>query len=131
VPGAAPGLERYGRYVLIDMRDLERTDRWFTEHGEATAFFSRLLPVVRTVISVPAGVSRMNLTRWGVYTFVGAALRPVPTGSHRCRQGLAASSNRKVRVVIFDARRRDSRSVVRLKPEPEIPCTDPTLATPR
>ncbi len=72
--GGRPLLERYGRYIFIDMRDLERADRWFTEHGEATVFFSRLLPVVRTFISFPAGVSRMNLTRFNVYTFVGAYL---------------------------------------------------------
>jgi membrane protein DedA with SNARE-associated domain len=70
--GGRPVLERYGRYVLIDMRDLERADRWFNEHGEATAFFSRLLPVVRTFISFPAGVSRMNLSRFSVYTFIGS-----------------------------------------------------------
>ncbi len=72
--GGRPVLERYGRWVLVDMRDLERADRWFSEHGEATAFFSRLLPVVRTFISFPAGVARMNLARFSVYTFVGAYL---------------------------------------------------------
>jgi membrane protein DedA with SNARE-associated domain len=72
--GGRPLLQRYGKYVLVDMRDLERADRWFSEHGEATAFFSRLLPVVRTFISFPAGVSRMNLTRFSVYTFIGAYL---------------------------------------------------------
>jgi membrane protein DedA with SNARE-associated domain len=70
--GGRPLLERYGRYVLITRRDLERADRWFSERGELTVFVTRLLPVVRTFISVPAGVSRMNLWKFSVYTFLGA-----------------------------------------------------------
>jgi len=70
--GGRPLLERYGRYVLITKRDLERADRWFSERGELTVFVTRLMPVVRTFISVPAGVSRMNLWKFSVYTFLGA-----------------------------------------------------------
>lgn len=70
--GGRPFLERYGRYVLISRHDIEVADRWFERWGEPTAFFSRLLPIVRTFISLPAGVARMPLGRFTFYTFVGS-----------------------------------------------------------
>ncbi len=70
--GGRPLLEKYGRYVLISPHDLDRADRWFQRYGEVTVFASRLLPVVRTFISVPAGISRMNLFRFSLYTFLGS-----------------------------------------------------------
>lgn len=63
---------RWGRWVLITRHDVERADRWFARYGEATVFFSRLLPVVRTFISFPAGVARMGLAKFCLYTFLGA-----------------------------------------------------------
>src|ERR1700674_3742185 len=59
--GGRPFLEKYGRYVLISRQDLDLADRWFGRYGEAIIFTSRLLPAVRTFISFPAGVARMNL----------------------------------------------------------------------
>lgn len=70
--GGRPFLEKYGKYFLIRTRDLDRTDHFFQKYGEATAFFSRVLPVIRTFISLPAGIARMNFARFCVYTFVGA-----------------------------------------------------------
>lgn len=70
--GGRPLLERYGRYVLISSHDIEVADRWFNKYGEATAFFSRLLPIVRTFISLPAGVARMNFAKFTILTFVGS-----------------------------------------------------------
>ncbi len=70
--GGRPLIERYGKYVLISKHDLDLADRWFGRYGEAIVFFSRLLPVVRTFIAFPAGVARMNLTRFVVYTFLGS-----------------------------------------------------------
>ena len=70
--GGRPLLERYGRYLLITHHELDVADRWFARYGDAIVFFSRLLPVVRTFISVPAGVARMNLWKFSVYTFVGS-----------------------------------------------------------
>jgi len=67
-----PFLERYGRLLLITPGELALADRFFRRHGEAAAFFSRLLPVVRTFISLPAGVARMDLLRFSVLTFVGS-----------------------------------------------------------
>jgi membrane protein DedA with SNARE-associated domain len=70
--GGRPLLEKYGKYVLISHHDIEMADRWFNRWGEATAFFSRLLPVVRTFISLPAGVARMHFGRFTVLTFIGS-----------------------------------------------------------
>ncbi len=70
--GGRPLLERYGKYVLIGQHDLEVADRWFARWGEATVFFSRMLPIVRTFISVPAGVSRMPVWRFTVFSILGA-----------------------------------------------------------
>ncbi len=70
--GGRPIVERYGKYLLINKRHLETADRWFAKYGEATAFFSRLIPVVRTFISFPAGVARMNFAKFVIYTFLGS-----------------------------------------------------------
>lgn len=70
--GGRPFLERYGRYVLIRKRDIDRADEWFEKYGEPIVFISRLLPVVRTFISFPAGVSRMHFGRFVAYSFVGS-----------------------------------------------------------
>ena len=70
--GGRPFVERYGPYVLLSRRDLDIADRWFARYGEAAVFVSRLLPVVRTFISLPAGIARMNFPRFVLFTFVGA-----------------------------------------------------------
>lgn len=70
--GGRPLLLRYGKYVLISKADSDRADRWFAKYGSPVAFFSRLLPVVRTYISLPAGVSRMNFGKFILYTFLGS-----------------------------------------------------------
>jgi membrane protein DedA with SNARE-associated domain len=70
--GGRPFVERYGRYILVSPRDLDLADRWFARYGEVIVFASRLLPVVRTFIAFPAGVARMNLARFTVYTFLGS-----------------------------------------------------------
>ena len=70
--GGRPFLAKYGRYVLISRQDLDLADRWFGRYGEAIIFTSRLLPAVRTFISFPAGVARMNLKRFVLYTFAGS-----------------------------------------------------------
>ncbi len=70
--GGRPLIERYGKYVLISHRDLDLADRWFERYGDWAIFFSRLLPVVRTFISFPAGVARMNFSRFVAYTLAGS-----------------------------------------------------------
>jgi membrane protein DedA with SNARE-associated domain len=70
--GGRPFIEKYGRYVLLSHHDLNLADRWFDRYGEAIVFTSRLLPAIRTFIAFPAGVARMNLTRFVIYTFAGS-----------------------------------------------------------
>ncbi len=65
---------RYGRYVLLTERSLERTERFFQSHGEIATFVGRLFPVFRHLISIPAGIARMNLKRFFIYTGAGAAI---------------------------------------------------------
>jgi membrane protein DedA with SNARE-associated domain len=72
--GGRPFLERYGRYLLIRPHEIELAERFFDKYGAATAFFSRLLPIVRTFISFPAGVARMPLGRFIAYSTAGAFL---------------------------------------------------------
>ncbi len=72
VYGGRPFLLKYGRYVLITPRDLDSADRWFARFGEGAIFISRLLPVVRTFISLPAGIARMNFPKFVIYTFLGS-----------------------------------------------------------
>lgn len=70
--GGRPFVEKYGRYVLVSHKDLDLADRWFARYGEAAVFFSRMLPVIRTFISLPAGVAKMNFPRFVIFTFLGA-----------------------------------------------------------
>ena len=70
--GGRPLIEKYGRYILISRHDLDLADRWFARYGEAIVFISRLLPAIRTFIAFPAGVARMNLKKFVIYTFAGS-----------------------------------------------------------
>jgi len=65
---------KYGKYVLLDVEDLKKTERWFEKRGEYTIFISRFIPVVRHLISIPAGIGKMDLKRFSVYTIVGASM---------------------------------------------------------
>jgi membrane protein DedA with SNARE-associated domain len=70
--GGRPLIEKYGRYLLVSKRDLDMADRWFAKRGELIVFVSRMLPAIRTFIAFPAGVARMDLKRFIVYTFAGS-----------------------------------------------------------
>jgi membrane protein DedA with SNARE-associated domain len=72
--GGRPFLERYGKYLLIRPHEIEIADHFFAKWGSQTVFFSRLLPIVRTFISFPAGVARMDLRKFIVYSTAGAFL---------------------------------------------------------
>jgi len=65
-------VEKFGKYVLISNHDLELADRWFKKYGQIAVFFSRLLPVVRTFISLPAGIARMDFKKFCLYTLLGS-----------------------------------------------------------
>src|SRR3954449_2691202 len=64
-------IEKHGRFLHITPARLAWADRWFTQHGEATVFFSRMLPIIRTFISLPAGVARMPFWRFTILTTLG------------------------------------------------------------
>ncbi len=64
--------EKYGRFVLISKKDLQMADDWFKNYGEIIIFIGRLLPAVRTFIALPAGIARMNMSKFIIYTFVGS-----------------------------------------------------------
>ncbi len=70
--GGRPVIERYGRYVLLSHHELDLADRLFARWGQWVVLVGRLLPVVRTFIAFPAGVARMNMTKFVVFTFVGS-----------------------------------------------------------
>jgi membrane protein DedA with SNARE-associated domain len=64
-------LMRYGRYILVKPHDIERADAWFARYGPPAVFFSRMLPVVRTFISLPAGVAKMDVRKFSLLTVLG------------------------------------------------------------
>ena len=70
--GRRPFLLKYGRWVLITPKEIDLADRWFAKYGEITVFASRLLPVIRTFISLPAGIARMNVWKFSILSFIGA-----------------------------------------------------------
>ena len=69
--GGRPLVDRFGRYLLILPHEVDRAHEWFERRGELTVFVSRLLPVIRTFISLPAGVARMPFWRFTIYTVLG------------------------------------------------------------
>jgi membrane protein DedA with SNARE-associated domain len=70
--GGRPLVETWGRYILVSRRDLETVDRFFARFGSITVFMCRLLPVVRTFIALPAGIARMPVLKFQLYTFIGS-----------------------------------------------------------
>jgi len=70
--GGRPLVDRWGRYVLLSHAEVDRAHRFFSRYGSATVFIARLLPVVRTFISLPAGIARMPFGRFQIYTFLGS-----------------------------------------------------------
>lgn len=67
-------IKKYGKYMLISVDEFERSEKWFRKYGEKITFFSRVLPVVRTFISLPAGIARMNFWKFSVFTFIGSLI---------------------------------------------------------
>jgi membrane protein DedA with SNARE-associated domain len=74
VAGGKPFLVNYGKYFLVRQHDIERTERFFAKHGKATILIGRFLPVIRHVISVPAGIARMPLPGFFLQTFLGSTI---------------------------------------------------------
>lgn len=72
--GGKPFIRRFGKYLLLDTHDLEITERFFAKRGELTIFISRFIPVIRHMISIPAGLGKMNIWKFIVYTILGAGM---------------------------------------------------------
>lgn len=70
--GGRPFIFKYGKYILVSRHDFDMAERWFNRWGGGVAFFSRLLPIIRTYISLPAGMARMNFGKFILFTFLGA-----------------------------------------------------------
>lgn len=70
--GGRPLVVKYGRYILLDTAHLETADRWFDRWGSRAIFATRLLPIVRTFIAFPAGVAKMDVKKFVLYTFLGS-----------------------------------------------------------
>jgi membrane protein DedA with SNARE-associated domain len=83
--GGAPFIHRYGRYIHVTDARLALAHRWFERYGARVVFWSRCLPIIRTFISLPAGVARMPFWRFSVYTFLGA----LPWVTALCAVGVA------------------------------------------
>ncbi len=72
--GGKPFIKKFGKYLLLDTHDLEITERFFAKRGELTIFISRFIPVIRHMISIPAGLGKMNIWKFMVYTILGAGM---------------------------------------------------------
>lgn len=72
--GGRPFVEKYGKWFLISHKDLETADKWATKYGDISFFICRMLPVVRTFISLPAGILRANFPKFITYTFIGSLI---------------------------------------------------------
>lgn len=67
-------IKKYGKFLLITEDEYDRAEKWFRKYGESITFFSRILPVVRTFISLPAGIAEMNFWRFSIFTFIGSLI---------------------------------------------------------
>lgn len=67
-------IEKYGRYALLSTNDLDKSLEWFDKYDEWVIFFSRMVPIVRSLISIPAGIATMNITKFSFFTILGTAL---------------------------------------------------------
>jgi membrane protein DedA with SNARE-associated domain len=72
--GGYPFLEKYGKYIFIQDKDIKRAHEWFVRYGEFAVFFTRVLPVFRTFISLPAGIAKMDIKKFSLYTFLGTLI---------------------------------------------------------
>jgi membrane protein DedA with SNARE-associated domain len=70
--GGKPIIRKFGKYLLLDEHHLKLTEDFFEKHGEKTVFISRFIPIVRHLISIPAGIAKMNITKFIIYTAIGA-----------------------------------------------------------
>jgi membrane protein DedA with SNARE-associated domain len=67
-------IRRFGKWLLLSVDDFDKALQWFNRYGESVIFFGRMIPIVRSLVSIPAGIARMSLFRFGIYTAIGTAL---------------------------------------------------------
>jgi len=67
-------IRRFGKWLMLAEEDFDRALGWFNRYGESVIFFGRMVPIVRSLVSIPAGIARMNIPRFTIYTIVGTAL---------------------------------------------------------
>lgn len=67
-------IHRYGKYILISAAEFNRSERWFRKYGQKIVFFSRVLPIVRTFISLPAGIAHMSFLSFTLFTLAGSLI---------------------------------------------------------
>ncbi len=72
--GGRPLVDRFGKYLLLDHHHLELTEKYFNKKGDITIFICRFIPIVRHLISIPAGMGKMNIWKFSIYTIIGAGL---------------------------------------------------------
>ena len=72
ITGGREFVTKYGKYFLISRHDIEKADSFFNRYGDWTVLISRMLPIIRTFISLPAGISRMNFAKFSLFSFVGS-----------------------------------------------------------
>lgn len=98
--GGRPLVERWGRYILLDKGELALVDRFFERFGSLTVLVSRMLPIVRTYIALPAGIARMNFWKFQIYTFVGSLPWCFGLAYAGMRLGTAWESSRQLQSVM-------------------------------
>ena len=69
--GGRPLLDRYGKYVYLTPKKLDESDKWFQKHGDKAVLFGRMIPAVRKIVSIPAGLSKMDIKKFMLYSFIG------------------------------------------------------------
>lgn len=67
-------IDKYGKYILVNRHEYDRSVKWLKKYGDSVAFFSRILPAVRTFISLPSGLSEMNVLKFSIFTFLGSLI---------------------------------------------------------
>jgi membrane protein DedA with SNARE-associated domain len=100
--GGRPAVERWGRYVLLNRHEFARVERFFQRWGSVTVLVSRLLPVIRTFIALPAGIAGMPMLRFQIYTFVGSWPWCFVLAYIGMKLGQAWDSNARLRTTFHD-----------------------------
>jgi len=98
--GGRPMVEKWGRKILISRKELERVDHYFQRYGGSIVFVGRLLPVVRTFVSLPAGIAKMSIWKFQLYTFTGSWLWCLALAFAGMKLGEAWNSNPQLHAIM-------------------------------